>query len=606
MANNFFFRTKEHLFKQLFILQDWFKVILKLTVQLCNIVLFLSGFVYLTMLIVLLGFSEHKLFSSNLINFLPALFTVVYFAKYIHEIIRFRTKKKWVYLVEVVFFMLSTLVLVVILKGSNHAFSFSLLGEHWAVIVVLGLLFISEIYKLSRIINSVKISTPLLFALSFLFIIFVGSGLLLLPDAHIGTLTYTDALFTSASAVCVTGLVVVDTATAYTQTGQFIIMTLIQIGGLGIMAFTGFFAFAFTGTVSFKDRILLKDVFSSDTLNDIFRLLFNMIALTFLIEAIGAIIIYFDVREIVDNPLSFSVFHSVSAFCNAGFSTIGNGLANEQLVGNNLLFITISFLIILGGIGFPVLIVFYAKAKYRVKRILNLQNGLVKPGSFKSKKISYQIVLVTTAVLLIGGTLAYYFLERNHSLSTTSETQKWMAAFFGSVSARTAGFNMIDLSGWNYTTIFLMIILMWIGASPASTGGGIKTTTIGIAAYAVYNFVRGRHEIQIGYRQIGSETISRVLVVIVLSIVVISSGFFALLITDPLKNPVYLLFETVSAFGTVGLSLVNTPTLSLIGKYVIMGLMFIGRVGPLTLLSGIFISHSKKYYRYPEHDLVIN
>ena len=606
MANNFFFQTKEHLFKRLFLIQDKLKVILKLTARLCDVVLFMSGLLYLALLIVLLGFSENRLFSSNLIDFLPSLFIVAYIAKFTQEIIRFSSKKRWANVIEAVFFVMSTMVLIAIRKGSDESISSSWLSGHWTVISILGLLFFSELYKLVRIINSVKISPPLLFALSFLVLIFVGSGLLLLPDAHVQTLSYTDALFTSASAVCVTGLVVVDTCTAFTQTGQIIILSLIQIGGLGIMAFTGFFAFAFTGSVSFKDRILLKDIFSADTLSDIFRLLFNMMALTFTIEAIGAVVIYFDVREIVENPIFFSVFHAISAFCNAGFSTIQNGLANELIHGNNILFLTVSFLIIIGGIGFPVLIVIYTATKHRVLNVLHLQKSIVKPGSFKSQNISYQLVLVTTAVLLVAGTLAYYLLERNNSLHATMGMQQWVISFFGSVSARTAGFNIVDVSGWNYATIFVMIILMWIGASPGSTGGGIKTTTIGIAAHAVFNFVRGRHQIEIGYRQIGSETISRVLVVIVLSIVVISAGFFALLITDPLINPVYLLFETVSAFGTVGLSIANTSTLSSIGKYVIIGLMFIGRVGPLTLLSGIFVSHRKKYYRYPEHDLVIN
>lgn len=606
MANDFFFKTKERLFKQLFILQDIFKVILNLTMHVGNVLLFLSGMIYLTLLIVLLGYGKDEFIASSLIGFLPTLYLVVYASKFIQELIRFKFKKRWVNFVEGLLFMVSSLMMFAIITNNREIGFLSVLSENWVVISMLGLLFVTEIYKLWRIFNKAKIPTPLLFTLSFLMIIFIGSGLLLLPDAHIGDLSYTDALFTSASAVCVTGLVVVDTSITFTQTGQFIIMALIQIGGLGIMAFTGFFAFAFTGTFSFKDRILLKDVFSSDTLGGIFRLLFNMIALTFLIEAIGAIIIYFDIREIVDNPLAFSIFHAVSAFCNAGFSTIENGLANEKLIGDNILFITISFLIILGGIGFPVLIVFYSKAKYRFKKILYLDRGLVEPGSFKSKNISYQIVLITTAVLLVVGTLGYYFLESSHSLNEASEAQKWMAAFFGSVSARTAGFNIIDLTAWNYATVFLMIILMWIGASPASTGGGVKTTTIGVAFLAAYNFIRGRHEIEIGYRQIGSETISRVLVVIVLSIVVVSGGFFALLVSDPAKDPVYVLFETVSAFGTVGLSIANTSTFSLFGKYIIICLMFIGRVGPLTLLTGIFISHRRKFYRYPEHDLVIN
>ena len=181
-----------------------------------------------------------------------------------------------------------------------------------------------------------------------------------------------------------------------------------------------------------------------------------------------------------------------------------------------------------------------------------------------------------------------------------------MTSFFGSVSARTAGFNMVDITEWSYPTIFLMIFLMWVGASPGSTGGGIKTTTFAVALKASYDFIRGRQIVEIGNRQIGTETLTRVLVVVLLSLVVIFSGFFILLITDPGKNPVHLLFESFSAFGTVGLSITNTSTLSSSGKILIMMMMFIGRLGPLTVLMGLFVSDKKRYYSYPKQDLVIN
>lgn len=456
------------------------------------------------------------------------------------------------------------------------------------------------------IIDSIKLSPSLLFVLSFLLIILIGSGLLMLPKAHVGSFSYLDSLFTSASAVCVTGLIVVDTATSFTFLGKTIILSLIQIGGLGIMAFTGFFGFIFTGTVSFKDRLLLKDIVSSENLGGVYKLITKIISFTFLIEMAGAIVIYFSIGNEIDDKLFFSIFHSISAFCNAGFSTLPAGLGSAELQGNYWVSMTIATLIILGGIGFPVLLMFYSYAKNTGYRLVNSAQQKKMPASNLNKNIGVRIAIYTTLLLLFLGTIVYYFLERNHSLNGLTGTDQFMVAFFGSVSARTAGFNVVDIAQWTYPTLFFMVFLMWVGASPGSTGGGVKTTTFALSLHAVYNFIRGRHTIEIGFRQIGYETISRVLVVIVLSMLTIMIGYFGLLLADPNLNPVHLLFECVSAYGTVGLSIVNTSTLSNLSKEIIIAMMFVGRVGPLTLLSGMFTLKKKRYYRYPVQDLIIN
>jgi trk system potassium uptake protein len=598
---------KEHIYKRLFVYQDKLKAILSIVARLCNAVLFLGAMLFIALLIIRMGFLGYNIVPANFYRMARSLFIAIFFAKYAHEFIRFKTKKFKVLVVEAVFFLFNLVVMFANLPASSERpIAETALTSHFILALALSLIFLSEAYKLIRVFNSIKIAPPLLFAISFLLLIFVGSGLLMLPNAHVQPISYLDALFTSASAVCVTGLVVVDTATAYTQIGHLIIMGLIQIGGLGIMAFTGFFAYAFTGTFSFKDRMLLKDVFSAETLNDIFRMLLKIILLTFLTELIGAAVIFLTVKGTVVDPVMFSVFHSVSAFCNAGFSTVEGGLAAGQLAGNNALFLTIAVLIILGGIGFPVLMGLYSILKYRMLRIFRLQGNQINPAGLIGKSISNKLVITTTLFLIFAGTVAYYFLERHGSLANTGGTQRWLVSFFGSVTARTAGFNIVDMTQWCYATLFVMVVLMWIGASPGSTGGGIKTTTAALAALASYNFIRGRHHIEISYRKIGGETISRVLVVIVLSVVVVIFGFFMLLLTEPSKDPMQLLFETVSAFATVGLSIADTSTLSVPGKEVIILLMYIGRVGPLTLLSGIFVSHRRQYYRYPEYDLSIN
>jgi potassium uptake TrkH family protein len=479
------------------------------------------------------------------------------------------------------------------------------LGGKSSLILISFVLIFSEADKIFFGISSLKIPPTLLFVLSFLIIILIGSGLLMLPKAHTLPITYLDALFTSTSAVCVTGLIVLDTSTAFTTTGQIIILVLIQIGGLGIMTFTGFLAYIFTGTASLSDRMMLKDILSSENLGSLFRVLIKILLITFLTEFIGAVFIYFNTPGEVADKMLFSVFHSISAFCNAGFSTLPQGLSTDIVHYNYNIHFIAAFLIILGGIGFPVLLVliksftrFFVAISHKVQHKKKLYFG--------SRDMNTSIVLTTTIALLVTGTAIYYLLEKDSSLSGLTPYQQVVTAFFGSVSARTAGFNIVDISLWTYPTVFIMIFLMWVGASPGSTGGGIKTTTFAVAIRAAVNFVRGRNNLEIRHREIGSGTILRVTVVIILSIVIIFSGFLGLLIFEPSKNPVHLLFESFSAFGTVGLSLVNTATLNENSKWIIIFLMFIGRIGPVTLLTGIFISQRKKYYKFPVQDIIIN
>lgn len=567
----------------------------------------LATIVYLGVVIFHVGFKTSELFTNNFYSVYRYIFYVIFASKYMQELLTLRKRRLigWIY--EGGLFFFTALVFASsILHNSSELRMYPESFDLVILIVVSALLVLSEVYKLMSAIDKIKIHPSLLFALSFIMIILIGSGLLLLPKSHVGDLSFLQSLFTSTSAVCVTGLIVVDTATAFTMLGKIIILTLIQVGGLGIMAFTGFFGFIFTGTVSFKDRLLLKDIMSSETLGGVFRLITKIILSTFLIEFIGAVIIYFNMRDSISDPLFFSIFHSVSAFCNAGFSILSNGLNSPEVQGNYVVTTTIAALIILGGIGFPVLIMLYSYLKNTGINLLNRRSWKRMPAESLNKNIGVRIAIITTVLLLLGGTFFYFVFENKTSLDGMSGADKLVTAFFGSVSARTAGFNMVDITKWTYPTIFLMIFLMWVGASPGSTGGGIKTTTFALSLQVVRNFVRGRNVVHIGYRQIGAPTISRVLVIVILSMATIFLAFTGLLVADPLKDPVQLLFEIVSAYGTVGLSIVNTATLSNIGKVIIIVTMFIGRVGPLALLSGIFTIHKKRYFKYPVQDLVIN
>lgn len=602
-----YYKIREKVFKYFFILTDYLKTIALGLEGISKFVFSVSAVLFVILFFYHIGFSQSKNSLFDISSTYNILFIALFFSKFIAEFVKIKKRKPYRWLIDVLLFLYvgSVFYLHYLTKLSGLNIH-SLLTGQTSIILASFIILFSELNRLLGVINSLKIPPSLLFVLSFFVIIIIGSGLLMLPNAVSRPISYLDALFTSTSAVCVTGLTTIDTATVFTTLGKIIVLSLIQIGGLGIMTFTGFFSYIFTGgSSSLRDRFVLKDILSAENLNSLFSALIKIILFTFTIEFIGAVIIFFNTPPGIDDKFLFSVFHSVSAFCNAGFSTLPQGLFTGVIANNYPIQITIAFLIILGGIGFPVILWFFKYLKtFFVNLIFKIRYR--KIAAMVGKDINTSIVLTSTIVLIALGMGLYYLLESDKSLSGMGAFQKVVVTFFGSVSARTAGFNVVDISLWSYPTVFLMIFLMWVGASPGSTGGGIKTTTFAVALLTAFSFIRGKKNLELQNREIGTGTLSRVMVVITLSIVVIFTGFLGLLITDPAKNPVHLLFETVSAFGTVGLSIVNTATLNPNSKIIIIFLMFIGRVGPLTLLTGLFVTNRKKYYKYAVTDIVIN
>lgn len=601
-----FYKIKEKIFKQIFLLQDYAAVFSKWAVYVLKFVFALYTLIYLVHIFIHIGFSDEGEFYQGA-EFYNYIFYGLFLSRYIPEILSLKKRNHLRWVIDISLFIAGIAIAYTFLRNEpGTSWFFRIFGNFVVLNTYIILLIVAELHRLFRLINSLKITPALLFSVSFLVVILVGSGLLMMPNAQATPISYLDALFTSASAVCVTGLVVVDTSVAFTDLGRIIILGLIQVGGLGIMTFTVFFGYIFTGSASYKDSFILKEILSSDTMSGLFRALIQIVAVTFLIEIFGAVLIYFSMDEPMQNQILFSVFHSISAFCNAGFSTLSAGLASPEIEGNHSLQLIIATLIVLGGIGFPVLLGLINYFIYISQKL----NPKMEQRSRKRVKLSSNsvipIVLITTVFLLIVGTLGYFLLERSSSLNEMSTTDQVFASFFGSVSARTAGFNIVDITKWSYPTIFLMIFLMWVGASPGSTGGGIKTTTFFIAMKATVDFIRGNKSVEIWNRELGGDTVLRILVVIFLSVLVIFLGFFILLIFEPGKNPADLLFECFSAYGTVGLSTANTATFCNSGKITVIVLMFIGRIGPLTILTGLFISGKQKYYRYPKKDFIIN
>lgn len=493
----------------------------------------------------------------------------------------------------------------------SHSWLYGILMRSAAVYFVLLFSLVVETSTSSLHLSNRNTNPALLFVFSFLFIIAFGTGLLSLPNATYTGIGFTDAFFTSASAVCVTGLIVVDTATYFTPLGKIFILLLIQIGGLGIMTFTSFFGYFFKGGASFGNEFLLKDLINEEKLGEIFKTLFKIISITFSIEAIGAAIIYYtlDPHLFSGNlaQIGFSVFHSVSAFCNAGFSTLSEGLYQPGFRYNYSLHYIIGILILFGGLGFPVIFNYYRLFRHYLK---NKYRQITGRGSYihrpKIINVNTRLVLTTTLFLLVAGFVFFMFSEYNHSLKGLSPAGKIAGAFFGSVTTRTAGFNTVDMSMLAPLSILFYLFLMWVGASPASTGGGIKTTTFAVAILNFASLAKGKGRIEVFGRELASESVRRAFAVIFLSFMVIGAAVLMLEFTDGHLELTKIIFEVVSAFGTVGLTLGITTQLSIAGKWVIIVTMFLGRVGTLTILIGIFRKMRNFQYHYPKENIMIN
>ena len=451
------------------------------------------------------------------------------------------------------------------------------------------LLFFIELSRLSLGINKMSIHPALIFILSFLLVIVIGTLLLKLPNATVGGISWIDALFTATSAVCVTGLIVVDTATVFTGMGKTILMVLIQIGGLGMMTFTSFFGFFFKGGQSLQSQLFLKDYINEDNIGKVGSTLIKIILFTFGFELLISVGIFFLVDDglfaSTSEQVFFAIFHSVSAFCNAGFSTLTNGLYEIGFRTEYHVHLLLAITIIVGGIGFPV-IVSYAQVTKRICQ--NWFNIWTKKDSFyhhtpRIFNINTSLTTVTTLLLLLIGFVTYWIFEQHHTLAGLEGYGKIVTAFFGSVTPRTAGFNTVDMTQLALPTVLIYLILMWIGASPGSTGGGLKTTTFAVAVLNAFSIAKGKDRVEVFNRQIDPETVRKAFAVILLSFLVIGLGVFMVLFFNPELGILEVAFEVFSAFATVGLSLGITAKLATGSKLVICLIMFLGRVGTLTV-----------------------
>ena len=434
-------------------------------------------------------------------------------------------------------------------------------------------------------------------ALGFLAVILLGTVLLALPAASrsgkgIGLF---DSLFTATSAVCVTGLVAVDTGTTFSVFGQIVLLVLIQVGGLGFMVFATMIMVALGRKISIRGRMLIRESMNGASLSDLSRLTWLYLLLALAIETVGTVFLSIRLVPLLGwkHGIWMAMFHSVSAFCNAGFDLFGNYASLTAFSGDPLVLLTVAVLIILGGLGFAVIL----------ETLRNRQG-------FRNLTLHTRIVLLTTLGLVLTGTVFYWLAERSNAetLAGFGEGEKILNAFFQSVTMRTAGFNSFDLSRFRDGSKLFSSVLMMIGASPASTGGGIKTTTFAALVLLMLSVVRGENEVNVARRRLSTDIARRALAVAVLFLTTLVTGTLIISFIENGRFPLAdILFEASSAMGTVGVSAIGTPNLHPASRAVLLPMMFLGRVGPLTLAFAVAKRQGriKTLSKHPEERIMI-
>ena len=444
-----------------------------------------------------------------------------------------------------------------------------------------------------------KLNPYQMMVVGFAGVILIGAILLSLPIAtQTGeSISFLDALFTSTSAVCVTGLVVVDTATYWSFFGHIVIIMLIQVGGLGFMTITTLFSLIIKKRINLKERLLIQESLNQIDLSGLVKLTRYILLMTFTIEGIGALILstVFIPQFGFVKGTWYSIFHAISAFCNAGFDLMGtvSGPFSSltSYVNNTTITLAISLLIILGGLGFPVIL------------------DIIRNKKISKLNMHSKIVLISTAILILFGMAFILLVEYNNhdTLGNLNLKGKLLASLFQSVTIRTAGFNTIDLALLNQASLFIMMIFMFIGASPASTGGGVKTTTIATLILTVKSLLLGKEDIEVFERRISSSTVKKSVGIFFVGISAVSIGILLLSLTEGEFNLVEAAFEVISSFATVGLSIGGSINLTSIGKLLIVIYMFMGRVGLLTIFLALVSKNTvnKQLIRYPECRIIV-
>jgi trk system potassium uptake protein TrkH len=542
---------------------------------------------------------------TNYLEVLVVLFVLA-------EVISYLSAARWkaVFIRKRLVAILSAAFVLLVFLVSKFA-SLSVVGQHAgrdAVLlvglrnIVLLVLSLRKVKSLLDFLGYLRDHPAQTIILSFLLVIVSGAVLLMMPFTSSGGhgLSFVDALFTSTSAVCVTGLVVVDTVSSFSFSGQVVILLLIQIGGLGIMILTFFTIFVLRRSVSVEDKLLISYMLSEQDMTQLRAMVLRIIWITFGIEAGGATLLFVGFSRVFgfgEKALFYAIFHSISAFCNAGFALFSDSL--EQFVGNPWISGTIAVLIILGGLSFVVLINLGHNLGDRIKNAFRSQRGRVRKLSLNSK-----VVLTISAFLILGGALLIYGTEHGNVLKHYPLGTQYFAAFFQSVTLRTAGFNSISFGSLRSGTYLIMIAFMFIGGASGSTAGGIKVGTVGVIYAFLSSFFRNRKSAVLFQQSISTAQVLRAFTILIFGLVVVGAATTILSFSEH-DATLKILFEATSAFGTVGLSTGITSSLSVVGRLVISALMFAGRIGPLTVLAAASQESRPGSIEFPAGDISI-
>lgn len=487
------------------------------------------------------------------------------------------------------------------------------LAHRYVVDAVLVVISAYELSSLSISFLTRKSSPTMLFAGSFLIFVAVGTGLLLMPRCHYDDLTFLQALFTSTSSVCVTGMSVLNIATEFTPFGHIVIIVLVQIGGLGVMTFTCFFALSLTGKGSLQNRMFIKDLISADNMSDIFQTLKHIMYVTFIIEALSAWALYYYFREALPGAptrdvVFTAVFHSISSFCNAGYSNLPGGLSNPAVLGGRMLHLTIALTVFFGGAGFPLQSAVINWVKEHIRRFgLRLVGRRPRPGAGSLRLInaSNRLTFYTHFLLLLLGAALFLVLEAGRTQAGEAMPDRLVDSLFLSASARTAGFMYTDLLSDSGSSIVVLMMLMWIGCAPMSTGGGIKVTTFAICVLNLRNALRGRESIEVFGRRVSQSSVQKAFATMALSLAAILLSTVVLKLLMPGVDTFRLFFESFSALSTVGLSMDLTHNLSAAAQLVVIVDMFIGRIGVMAFLLIFVTPKPPQRYKYPSENIMI-
>ncbi len=503
---------------------------------------------------------------------------------------------------------LTTYCLFIVFARLNNVYFFAKL--EW-IYLGIAITFLSELSRNSLFFDNFYFNPTILFIISFIALILLGTVLLMLPRTTlVAPLSFVDALFMATSAVCITGLTVTDISTNFSLFGQTVIMILIQVGGLGIMTFTGFFGYFFSGGFSYKNQLMFGEILGENKLNAVISTLLTIIFITLFFELIGGVLIFLSLDpaqfDSIGERTFFAAFHAISSFCNSGFSILEGGIHHATYRFNYAFQACLAGIFILGGLGFGTVFNFYTFVKQlwqkAIHRLVLRRPFVHKPRSFS---FNTRFILRCNAVVVVLATLFYFVLEQRHTLTEDASLfGEWITSFFMANSARSAGFNSVHMNFLSNPTVIMVVILMWVGASPGSTGGGVKVTTVALALLNIFALARGKESIELYKRRIAAESVNKAFAIILLSAVTITFSFILLNFSDPDRSLKALLFETVSAYTTCGLSLGITASLSATSKMIVVFTMFVGRVGTLTLLVAFIKNTKNKSYIYPTEKIL--